>query len=82
MKMFQIREEAASEVFDLVPYLRQIADAMDKHPDGTDISLPWYLIPKIEAHCDNSNIPFYRLCGETCSTAKTYSQLLEYENQR
>lgn len=82
MKMFQIREKAASEVFDVSTYLTQIVNAIDKCPDGADISLPRYLISRIEAHCDNSNIPFYRLCGETCSTAKTYSQLLEYENQR
>jgi hypothetical protein len=82
MDMKSLRSKAADEEEDISDYIKMVSDYISKHPTGMDIYIPKYVIPKLEKYCDDNHIPFYHLYDTTCSVARTYTQLYEYEDKR
>ena len=82
MNLERIKQKAAEEVINIEYYINLIRSKIEASPEGTSLNLPRYLIPKIEAHCDQHNIPFYHVAETLCSFAKTYSALYAMEQQR
>lgn len=82
MKLHDIKVKADIESFNILEYIKTIEKKREQFPNGIDIYCPSFLIPQIETYCDEKLIPFYYVVEDTCSTAKTYSQLYAYEEKR
>jgi hypothetical protein len=78
----EIEAIAQQEVVDIERYLIMIQTSRNLHPEGAELTIPSFLIPHVERHCDKFRIPLFHVTGQTVSTAETYSHLLAYESGR
>jgi hypothetical protein len=84
MNLDQIKIKSSLEdISELVfKYINIIQEKRKLYPEGIDIEIPSYLISEVEIVCDRNDIPCHVASNNYITTAKTYTQLLAFENKR
>lgn len=82
MKLSRIQALAGKEKEEIGEVVEEIRRLVSQFPLGYELSIAPCLIPKVEAFCDDNNIPFYHVTEDCCSIAATYAALLTYEEAR
>lgn len=81
MTLNEIYNETLKEGTDVNVWAEVVKRAGKAYPNGVDVEVPKYMIPKLEGYCDFSSIPFYHVGDDVISTAQTYKQLYDYESE-